>query len=78
MARSRERNQLTRLAGILGIGVAVLTLGFTWADAASASQGPGVAAGSASSFTQAMMAILVYGASALVVGSGLIGALRPQ
>jgi hypothetical protein len=78
MARSRERNQLTRLAGILGIGVAVLALGFTWADAASASQGPGVAAGSASSFTQAMMAILVYGASALVVGSGLIGALRPQ
>ena len=78
MARSRERNQLTRLAGILGIGVAVLALGFTWADAASVSQGPGVAAGSASSFTQAMMAILVYGASALVVGSGLIGALRPQ
>jgi hypothetical protein len=49
-----------------------------WTDAAIASQGPGVAAGTASSFTQAMMAILVYGASALVVVSGLIGALRQR
>jgi hypothetical protein len=46
-----------------------------WADAAAASQDPGGAAGTASALTQA---ILVYGASALVVGSGLIGALRQQ
>ena len=45
-------------------------------DAALASQGPGTSAGTASSFTQLAMAILVYGASALVVGAGLIGALR--
>jgi hypothetical protein len=45
-------------------------------DAALASQGPGTGAGTASGFTQLAMAILVYGASALVVGAGLIGALR--
>lgn len=44
--------------------------------AALASQGPGGGPGTASSFTQLAMAILVYGTSALVVGSGLIGALR--
>jgi hypothetical protein len=43
---------------------------------ALAAQGPGTSAGSASSLTQLAMAILVYGASALVVGAGLIGALR--
>jgi hypothetical protein len=43
---------------------------------AQASQGPGGGPGTASSFTQLAMAILVYGTSALVVGSGLIGALR--
>jgi hypothetical protein len=44
--------------------------------AALASQGPGTGAGTASGFTQIAMAIIVYGASALVVGAGLIGALR--
>ena len=43
---------------------------------ALASQGPGGGMGSASSFTQLAMAVLVYGASALIVGAGLIGALR--
>jgi hypothetical protein len=38
-----------------------------------ASQGPGTSAGTASSITQFAM---VYGMSALVVGAGLIGALR--
>jgi hypothetical protein len=47
-----------------------------WADAAFASQGPGGGLGTASSFTQLAMAILVYGASALIVGAGLIGAAR--
>jgi hypothetical protein len=45
-------------------------------DAALAARGPGTSAGTASSLTQLVMAILVYGASALVVGVGLIGALR--
>jgi hypothetical protein len=45
-------------------------------SSALAAQGPGVEAGSASPLTQSVMAVLVYGASALVVGAGLIGALR--
>jgi hypothetical protein len=47
-----------------------------WANAAFASQGPGGGPGTAGSFTQLVMAIVVYGASALVVGAGLIGAVR--
>jgi hypothetical protein len=47
-----------------------------WAHAALASQGPGGGPGTASGFTQLAMAIIVYGASALVVGAGLIGAAR--
>ena len=43
---------------------------------ALASQGPGGGMGTASTFTQAAMAILVYGVSVLIVGAGLIGALR--
>jgi hypothetical protein len=43
---------------------------------ALASQGPGGGIGAASSFTQIAMAVLVYGAAALIVGAGLIGALR--
>jgi hypothetical protein len=47
-----------------------------WTSAAFASQGPGAAPGTASSFIQLTMAILVYGAAALVIGAGLIGAVR--
>jgi len=47
-----------------------------WASAGLASQGPGAGPGTASHFTQLTMAILVYGVSALVVGAGLIGAVR--
>jgi hypothetical protein len=47
-----------------------------WAGEAFASQGPGGGLGTASNFTQLTMAIIVYGTSALVVGSGLIGAAR--
>jgi hypothetical protein len=50
--------------------------GLSGADAAFASQGPGAGLGAASSFTQLIMAIIVYGTSALVVGAGLIGAAR--
>jgi hypothetical protein len=46
------------------------------AAAALASQGPGGGMGAASNVTQVAMAILVYGASALILGAGLIGALR--
>ena len=46
------------------------------AHATLASRGPGGGPGTASSFTQLVMAILVYGTSALVVGGGLIGAMR--
>ncbi len=46
------------------------------ASSALAAQGPGVQAGSASPLTQSVMAILVYGVSAAIVGAGLIGALR--
>jgi hypothetical protein len=45
-------------------------------DAAFASQGPGGGLGTASPLTQLAMAILVYGASASVVGGGLIGLAR--
>jgi hypothetical protein len=82
MATSRERNRFTGFAAALTSTVAALARALictlVWADTAAASQDPGVAAGTASSLTQAMMAMLVYGASALVVGSGLIGALRQQ
>ncbi len=52
--------------------------GLLCAHAAGASQGPGVAPGTASGFTQLAMAIIVYGALALVVGVGLIGAARQR
>ena len=45
---------------------------------AFASQGPGGGLGTASNLTQVTMAVLVYGASALVIGAGLIGALRQR
>ncbi|WP_375414883.1 hypothetical protein [uncultured Bradyrhizobium sp.] len=48
------------------------------AAGAFASQGPGGGMGSASSLTQTAMAIVIYGASALIVGTGLIGALRQR
>jgi hypothetical protein len=45
-------------------------------DVALASQGPGGGQGTASSFAQLAMAVIVYGACALVAGAGLIGAAR--
>jgi hypothetical protein len=44
--------------------------------AAFASQGPGGAAGTAGPLTQLVMAIIVYGGSALILAAGLIGSLR--
>jgi len=60
---------------ITALALAATSIALT-SDAALASQGPGTSAGTASSLTQLAMAILVYGTSALVVGAGLIGALR--
>lgn len=60
---------------ITGSALAVTLLALV-SETALAAQGPGTSAGTASSFAQLAMAILVYGASALVVGAGLIGALR--
>jgi hypothetical protein len=70
MALSRNR---TRIYAIAATSVAT---GLVWADAALASQGPGGGLGSASNFTQLAMAIIVWGTSALVVGTGLVGAVR--
>jgi hypothetical protein len=47
-----------------------------WNGAALASQGPGGGMGTASPLTQTAMAVLVYGMSAIIVGAGLIGAVR--
>jgi hypothetical protein len=48
----------------------------TPAGQALASQGPGTGPGGASPTTQLGMAVLVYGLSAIIVVTGLIGALR--
>jgi hypothetical protein len=60
----------------LGAGCAVFAL--LPASHALASQGPGGGPGTAGAFTQLVMAILVYGASAAIVAAGLIGALRQR
>ncbi|MEA2819668.1 MAG: hypothetical protein QOJ86_1672 [Bradyrhizobium sp.] len=60
------------LASSAAIAVAALLL----PASAFASQGPGGGMGAAGNFTQIAMAVLVYGAAALIVGVGLIGALR--
>jgi hypothetical protein len=67
MASPRIRQWISRAAAAVAP---------VWATAALASQGPGVATGTASHFIQLAMAIIVWGASALVVGIGLIGAAR--
>ena len=71
MASSRTSHRLSRFAFAATATVA----GLLWANA-FASQGPGGGPGTASSFTQLVMAIIVYGTSALVIGAGLIGAAR--
>jgi hypothetical protein len=58
------------------VAVTSIITGLCWASAAFASQGPGGGPGTASAAMQLAMAILVYGASALVIAAGLIGAVR--
>ena len=72
MASSRTRRRVPQFVFASTSALAILL----WANAAFASQGPGGGPGTASSFTQLAMAIIVYGTSALVVGAGLIGAAR--
>jgi hypothetical protein len=82
MARFQTRPEITRLAITrleitrLAFAVATPLAGSLWVSAACASQGPGGGPGSASSFTQLMMATIVYGSAAAVIGAGLIGAAR--
>lgn len=72
MTSFRIRNPISRAM----IAIAVLGMDVSWTNAALASQGPGGGMGTAGPLTRLAMAIVVYGASALVVGAGLIGALR--
>jgi hypothetical protein len=72
MASSRTR----QCKAALGYAVTSIAVGLLTASAALASQGPGGGMGAASHFTQLAMAIIVYGASAIVVGAGLIGVAR--
>lgn len=72
MAWFRKRFSGSR-TGLVAIAFATQT---SWAGAALASQGPGGGIGTAGHLTQLAMAVLVYGASAIIVGAGLIGALR--
>jgi hypothetical protein len=71
MALPRTSHRISRLAVALTPAAALL-----FVNAALASQGPGGGPGTASPFTQLVMAIIVYGTSALVIGTGLIGAMR--
>ena len=72
MASSRK--MLRRSRFIFATAPAIVAL--LSAGHALASQGPGGGPGTASSFTQLAMTIIVYGTAALVVGAGLIGAAR--
>jgi hypothetical protein len=57
--------------------IAIATIvAVSYAATSFASQGPGGSMGTASHLTQMAMAILVYGLSAVVVGAGLVGAVR--
>ena len=58
------------------IGAASSLAALCGAGTALAAQGPGTGMGTAGHFAQLAMAMLVYGISALVVGAGLIGAIR--
>jgi hypothetical protein len=75
MTSFRTRTAISRAApAVTSIAAAAL-----WSSAALASQGPGGGIGTASPLTQTVMAVLVYGMSAIIVGAGLIVAvLRRQ
>jgi hypothetical protein len=74
--RSYWRKPLVRAArfGIAALSSVGAALSF--GGAALASQGPGGAHGTASPAAQLAMAVAVYGCAALVIGAGLIIAIR--
>jgi len=72
MTTSCMRIPMSRVAP----AAATIVTGMFCNGAALASQGPGGGVGTAGHLTQVAMAIVVYGASALIVGAGLIGAAR--
>jgi hypothetical protein len=72
MTLSQTRHRISRFAVAATSAFAALLA----ASPVLASQGPGGGLGTATSFTQTTMAIIVWGTSALVVGAGLIGAAR--
>ena len=72
MALYKTRHRISHFAVAATSAVAALLA----ASPVLASQGPGGGLGTATSFTQTAMAIIVWGTSALVVGAGLIGAAR--
>src|ERR1700730_13636495 len=72
MSLSCMRDAVSRAA----LAATPIVAAVLWTDTAFASQGPGGGMGTASHLTQLAMAIVVYGASAIVVGAGLIGAAR--
>jgi hypothetical protein len=55
--------------------VASIAAAALWSGAALASQGPGGGMGTASPLTQTVIAVLVYGMSAIIVGAALIVAV---
>ena len=75
MTSFRTRTPLSRAApAMIAIAAAALP-----GSAALAAQGPGGGMGTASPLIQTVMAVLVYGMSAIIVGAGLIVAvLRRQ
>ncbi|HEV7819676.1 MAG TPA: hypothetical protein VGO84_00755 [Burkholderiales bacterium] len=70
MASSRMNASISRALLATFVTIAIAD------NAAFASQGPGGGIGTASHFTQTVMAVLVYGVVAIVVCAGLIGAVR--
>jgi hypothetical protein len=71
MTSFRTRPAISRaVPAVTSIAAAAL-----WSNTALASQGPGGGMGTASPLTQTVMAVLVYGVSAIIVGAGLIVAV---
>ena len=73
MASVRKSRWISRFAVAFTSAAALLS-----ANAAWASQGAGGGPGTASHFTQLVMAMIVYGTLALLVGAALIGAVRKR
>jgi hypothetical protein len=71
MISPRKRRRIAPFAVAAILAAALLP-----SEAMLASQGPGGGPGTASPFTQRVMAIIVYGGSAVLAGAALVGALR--